>query len=375
VVIVGGGLTGCAVAEAFASARIPVILLDADRVGEASACETGLVREAFDTPFTGAAASHGLRAARLAWQDMRRASLELGAVLRRLRIRCDLRPEALLHIASRDPEDVKGLRREYQARRDAGLDVAWVSAAAAARETRAETGGAVRTRGSGIDPYRACAGLAAAAESRGAEIFERSAVRRIRARRRDVEVVTAGGTVRAEAVVVATGAPFPDLRGLRRHLRERQRFAVVTEPLPGAVRRELGNRDAAMRDTRQPPHLWRWLKDDRVLFCGADGEPVPARGLEKVRIQRAAQLLYEFSTIFPAVSGIQPEWAWACDYVDTVDGLPYIGAHRNYPRHLFALGTSRHGPGAAWLSARVLLRAFAGEPARGDQLFNFGRIL
>ena len=60
---------------------------------------------------------------------------------------------------------------------------------------------------------------------------------------------------------------------------------------------------------------------------------------------------------------------------DTVDGLPYIGPHRNFPRHLFALGLGRHGVGRAWLAARILLRQIAGEPAKGDELFGFSRNL
>ena len=85
--------------------------------------------------------------------------------------------------------------------------------------------------------------------------------------------------------------------------------------------------------------------------------------------------MYELSTSYPAISGTMPEWAWAFAHDETVDGLPYVGLHRNFPRHLFALGHGRHGEGVAWLAARVLLRAFRGEPAKGDELFGFGRIL
>ena len=36
------------------------------------------------------------------------------------------------------------------------------------------------------------------------------------------------------------------------------------------MRRELGRREAALRDSATPPHFLRWLKDDRVLFAGAE---------------------------------------------------------------------------------------------------------
>lgn len=376
VVIVGGGLTGCACAWSFAAAGIKAIVLEAGRIGGgATAGAPGLVREDFDASFLEAASAHGLRAARLLWTDFRRASLDFAAALRRLHIRCDANPEDLLRLARKDPDGVRRLRREYQARRDAGLDHSWMTAAALAREAALEAGAAIRTRGTGVDPYRACLGLAAAAASRGAVVFEQSAVRRIRRARKHVEVTTPSGSVRAEAVVVATGAPIADLRALRRHLRPREAYAVVTEPLPAAVRRELGRRAAAIQDAGAPPHFLRWLKDDRVLFTGADQAPVPGRARDKVLVQRAGQLMYELSTLYPAISGAQPEWTWSYTHDETVDGLPYIGPHRNFPRHLFALGHARHGAGTAWLAARVLLRHFTGQPAKGDALLGFGRIL
>ena len=376
VVIVGGGLTGCACACAFATAGVKTVVVDADRIGAGStAGSLGLVREDFDASFQATAAAHGLRAARLLWDGMRKASLDFAAAIRRLDIRCDLSPQDLLLISSRDAESTKRLRKEYDARRAAGFDHSWVRAAAIASEASVDSGAAIRTRGATLDPFRACLGFAAEATARGASIFERSTVKRIRARRKLVEVFVDGGVLRGERVLIATSAVLPDLRALRRHLRPEQGYAVVTAPLPAAVRREVGKRSVALRDGATPPHLLRWLKEDRVLFAGADQQPVPTRGVDKVLPQRTGQLMYELSTLYPAISGTMPEWSWAFAHDETVDGLPYLGLHRNFPRHLFALGHGRHGEAVAWLAARLLLRAFRGEPAKGDELFGFARIL
>jgi gamma-glutamylputrescine oxidase len=376
VVVLGAGLTGCACAWSFASAGIRVIVLESARVGAgATLGSTGLNREDFDASFLRANGSYGLRASRLMWQAQRRASLEFASTLRRLRIRCNLAPEDLLTLARRDAEAVKALRREYQARRGAGLGHSWMTSAAVNREASIEAGAAIRTHGSGLDPYRACVGLAAAAVARGASIFEQSAARKIRPSRKTVDIVTAAGAIRASAVVI-TSASVPGLQALRRHLRPKHLYAVVTERLPAVVRRELGPGRIALRDAGQPPHLLRWLDGgERVLFAGAEQDPVPARAHEKVLVQRSGQLMYELSTIYPPVSGARAEWSWATSFDDTVDGLPCIGPHRNFPRQLFALGHGRHGLGAAWLAARVLLRQFASAAARGDEHLGFARIL
>lgn len=376
VAIVGGGLTGCTCAAVLAAARIPVVLLEADRVGAgATAGAAGLVREDFDHSFSATTAAYGLRAARSLWESMRRASLECPAGLRRLGIKCDLNPEDLLTLAAPDTNAARRARREYEARREAGFSHSWVTAAQVAREAALVSGGAIRTRGAAIDPYRACVGLSAAAAARGAVVFEHSPVRRLRSGRKGVEVVTGDGTVRAETVIVATTASISDLRGLRRHLHPRHGYAVVTESLPAAIRRQTGRRDGSLRDWAAPPHVVRWLKEDRVLIAGADQPPVSPRLQSQTLVQRTGQLMYELSLLYPAISGTQPEWAWGYAFDDTVDGLPYVGPHRNFPRHLFALGLKRHGAGAAWLAARLFLRSLQDQPAKGDDLLGFGRIL
>jgi glycine/D-amino acid oxidase-like deaminating enzyme len=376
VAVVGGGLTGCAVALSLAASRVPVVLLEADRIGSgATAGALGLVREDFDAPFSAAASVHGLRAARILWQGMRRAALDFPAALRRFRIRCELTDQDLLWAAPADRVLVRDLRREYEARRGAGFEPRWITASAVSREAGLESGGAIRTRGVVLDPVRACVGLAAAAAERGALVFEHSAVRRIRPMRQHVEVQTAAATIRAERVVVAAAAPIPDLRPLRRHFHPRHRYGVASEPLPASVRREVGRRAVVLRDTSAPPHYVRWLADDRVMIHGADQDPVPVRAQQPALVQRTGQLMYELSLLYPAISGSRPQWAWFYSVDDSADGLPCIGTHRNFPRHLFALGLDRHGAGAAWLAARLVLRQVTGQSAKGDDLFGFARIL
>jgi glycine/D-amino acid oxidase-like deaminating enzyme len=376
VVIIGGGLTGCACAAAFATANVRVVLLEADRIGGgATAGSAGLLRQDFDASFQATASQHGLRAARHLWQSIRRASLDFAAAVRRLGLRADLAPQDLLFFTRDGADSARRLSREYRTRRDAGLDVSWLNARALTRDAAIAADGAIRTKGDAFDPYRVCVGLAAAAAARGAVIHERSFVRRVRAGRKKVEVRTEGGSITAESVIIATGGPIDDLRALRRHFRPQQTYTVVTGPMPAAVRRAVGRRDAALRDSATPPHLLRWMKDERLLISGADQEPVPSRALDKTLVQRAGQLMYELSTLYPAISGMQPEWAWPLVHHGSPDGLPVIGPHRNFPRHLFALGHGRHGAGVAWLAARLLLREFTGETAKGDELFGFARVL
>ena len=374
VAIVGGGMAGCATAYALSAAGARVALLEATQVGQgAIGSSTALVMQEPEVDFQPLLAAHGLRAARAVWQMTRRAALDLGAMLRRLKIQCQLEAQDSIYFTI-DPNTVKRLRREYDARRKAGLDVRWLTAEQMRRETNLRAEGAIRMAGNTqIDPFRACLGLATAAVKRGAAVFERSPVDRIAVGRSTVELRTAGGTVAADHVVIATGHPGALLKPLARHFRAFDTYAVATPPLGAGIRAELGRRRAMLWDTADPYHYLRWTRDDRIIFGGGDQPPPHRQRREKTLVQRTGQLMYELSVLYPVISGIQPEYAWTGPSVGTADGLPFVGPHRNYPRHLFALGFGGNGLAQGFLASRVLLRHYLGESVKGDELLGFTR--
>ena len=117
----------------------------------------------------------------------------------------------------------------------------------------------------------------------------------------------------------------------------------------------------------------RWVDDERLLISGADAADVPPRLREKTIVQRTGQLMYELSTIYPDISGIQPEYGWESPYALTAEGVPYLGPHRNFPHHLFAWGDASRSVTGAYLASRVLLRHHLGETDAADEAFGFNR--
>jgi glycine/D-amino acid oxidase-like deaminating enzyme len=376
VVVIGGGLTGCMAASLFAANGARVVLLEAERLADAgTAGGLGAILPEPDARFRQVDDLAGRRPARTAWQEARRSALDLAATLRRLSIKADLSPTSLVINAPR-PDDAVLLRKEQQARKSAGLDAAWLTTAAAHAEIGTDSAGAIRSRGAfTIDPVRAALGFAAAADRKGARIFERSAVRRTRFTRKQAEVVLASGSVRARLVFVATASPGSLFSQLRRHVRVLDGYAVVTERLTAAMRREAGRRTAVLTEIRQDRPWMRWMPEDRVLFAGAVSPPVGARQRDSAVVQRTAQLMYELSLRHPAISGLPAAWGWRVPIACTPDGLPWIGVHRNYPFHFFALALGWHGESLAWFAARAALRHWQGESRRSDDQLGFARYL
>jgi len=380
VVIIGGGLTGCAIAHACALAGIKVFVVEADRLGRGSAGRsTGLLLPEPGPAFRDLEQLHGLRAARSAFESWRRAALEGAALLRRLNIKCGLEPVTPLLVAARDPSLPAGavekmLRREFEARANAGVPATFLTRKLMGKVTVPEAPAAIRMRdGFALDPYRACLGLAAAAASRGAALFERSRVKKVKVARKHVDVIAEGGQVRAATVIVATGTATPEFRQLRRHFKRRESYLVLTEPMPAAIRKQIGTRDTTFSDTREPHRRVRWTADDRILIAGATQDEIPERKRPAALVQRTGQLMYELLTMFPAISGLMPEYGWELISGETADGLMYIGPHRNYPRHLFALGSGGDSVTGAFLAARILVRALQDAPEKEDAVWGWTR--
>ena len=223
-----------------------------------------------------------------------------------------------------------------------------------------------------LDPYRACLGLATAAAGRRATCFERSPVRKVRFTRKDADVITDQGTIRARKVIVATSSATTEFKGLERHFTRRETYLAMTEPVPAAVRRQLGDPRVVLTDMHAPLRHVGW-SGDRVIVAGADQNETPVRARSAVLVQRTGQLMYELLKLYPAISGLRPEYGWEAAHGETADGIMYIGAHRNYPHHLFALGGRGESVTGAFVAAHVLLRAVQDEPDKADEVFSWTR--
>src|SRR5215467_9147489 len=230
VVIVGGGLTGCATAYALAAAGVKAILLEADRVGTGnSIASAGWISDDPGVPFAEAANLLGVRVARHGFEAWRRAALDFSALLRRLEIKCYLEPHTALTIAM-TPEQTVRLKKERKVRLEAGLDAPTLGTRVVSGEVALAPSVALRGReGATIDPYRACLGLAKAAFERGARVYERSPMKKITFNRKTADVHTVGGSIHTNRVVVATSMPSGVFQSLARHFWFRTKYLALTE--------------------------------------------------------------------------------------------------------------------------------------------------
>lgn len=374
VVIVGGGITGAICAYLFSKAGVRVALVESKRVGRGSTiASTALLMQEPDRDFTDLAKRFGRAATRDIWKALGKATRDLARTIHALKIDVDL-CECNSVYFTRDPGKVPSLRKEFGARKAAGLPGRWLSAASLHRMTGIRAEAAIATPGNAqLNPVRACHGFLAAAASCGARVFERSQALHVNTSKTGVEVHTRGGTISASCIVVATGYATREFRGLVGRFRMTDTYVLATGRLREGRRRRI-----MAWDTDRPYHYFRWTGDGRLLVGGEDTRhrtPKGARG----RIAKArARLSTYLAETYPEIAGKKFEYAWEGLFAETSDGLPYIGRHARYPRHLFALGYGGNGITASFLAAKMLVELYQrrdkGRKSRqSSNLFAFNR--
>jgi glycine/D-amino acid oxidase-like deaminating enzyme len=374
VAIVGGGITGVSAAWMFSKAGLRVALVESARLGRGStAASTALLMQEPDSDFVELAARYGARRARLIWHISRAATRRLIRTLRELDIRCALAKSDSIYYATR-VDSGRRLRLEYQRRAAAGLPAAWLDGSALHRAAGIKGTGAIKTHGNGqADPYRACLGFARAARRNGASLFERSPVERIETFPQGVSVITRRGRLEADHVVIATGYAALFYEPLSANFRLMNTYVVATRRITAPERRAIGLGDVMLWDTARPYHYARWTADHRLLCGGGDRPQVTGRRRVRAFREGVAAVQRHFERLLPPLANIDYDFAWEGLFATTPDGLPYIGAHADYPRHLFALGYGGNGMTFGFLAARLLLDWYQGDRSSDHRLFAFDR--
>lgn len=374
VVIIGGGITGAICAYLFADAGARVALLESKTVAHGSTvASTALLMQEPDRDFTGLARRFGRNKTRQIWTSLARATRDISKMIRAMKLNVDLCECESVYFTL-DPDGVEKLRKEFNRRKAAGLPGRWLSATALYRMTGLRAHGAIATRGNAqMNPLRACHGFLAAAAARGAHVFERSPARGVKTSRTGVDVRTTGGTISAKRVVVATGYATPEFRGLVARFRMKNTYVIATRRLRARPRHRLMAWDAD-----RPYHYVRWTDDGRLLIGGEDTNHRTSKGSRRRIAKARERLLVYLARIYPELANETADYAWEGLFAETPDGLPYIGEHSRYPKHLFALGYGGNGMTASYLAAKMLLGLYQerdkGRKSRQTaNLFAFGR--
>jgi glycine/D-amino acid oxidase-like deaminating enzyme len=199
--------------------------------------------------------------------------------------------------------------------------------------------------GYGIHPLKYARGLAAAAATRGAKLFEKS---RVTTWRKDGDrhvIGTVSGEVRAKNLVIATNGWIPEELdpSLVGRVLPIMSNIMVTRPLTDD---ELGGQgwktQCPISNSRNLLYYFRLLPDKRMLF-GGRGDTI---GDKEAGDWMRASLEAGFRRVFPNWSHVETTHFWRGFITVTPRLTPAIGHLEDEPNVFLSYGC--HGNGVAW---------------------------
>lgn len=361
--IVGGGFLGLSTALHAAEAGLDVVLLESRQPGfGASGRNTGFVVPSLKSSIGPAEATaalgpvHADRLLRLVagsgrgvFELIARHGIDCGAVRNGWLQPAHSRAAAAM-LRARLPRLV-----------EAGVDAEWIDAEQMARRTGIPGfhGGVRVASGGQITPLAYARGLARAAMTAGARLHGDSPVTALTPSGDGWRVATAGGSVTARRVLMATNALIgPLLPPLRASIIPARVFQIATQVLPEALRATLLPDMAPVADTRRHTFAVRWSPDGRLVTGGLVtpfGDPIDrARRVFTARLAR----------MIPGLPEVRAEYAWSGVIAGTPDFLPRM--LRLAPGLEAAIGCNGRGVALTTALGRALGPYLAGRVPEAD---------
>lgn len=359
VAIIGAGYTGLAAARHLAREGVACAVLEANDIGwGASGRNGGMAVLRYKKPWSVLARELGRERTRHLYRLLHQALDLLEQTVEEFQIDCGF--SRCGHITAANG---KGALATLQA------DVEWLNSEGDtaprlidARETAelsgtdAYLGGYLDPRAGGVHPLNYARGHAAGLAAKGVPIYVGTPVTALREEGEGVVLETAGGTVRAKQVLVATNA-YTELHRYGTDLAERvvpvSTSVITTAPLMNGAASEILRGGHLVSDTRHLLNYFRWAPDRRLLYGGRGS----LMGKESPEVYRGLEA--KLRATFPALREVEIDHRWSGKVAVTLDDFPHVG--RVSPRIAYAMGYGGRGVALTNLLGKLLAHLALGD--------------
>lgn len=361
VAVVGGGITGISVAWRLQQAGKRVAVLEAGRVaGATTGHTTAKVTSLHGLSYARLRDDAGDEAIRQYATANQAAIAEMARTVEAEEIDCDFH-RAAAYTFTTDASKVSEIEAEVEAAKTAGLPASFTTET----ELPFDVAGAIRVEDQAMfHPRSYCLALAERIDGAGSRIFEGTRVIDVSTTDNRCDVVTTGGRVRADHVVLATQIPFLDRGGFFARTSPSRSYALAARiegPLPEGMYLGAGEDGHSVRP-------YRGESGDYVII-GGEGHKVG----HDDDTRRRYDALEAWARETYQVTGIPYSWS-AQDYMP-VDGVPYIGKLTPMSDRIFvATGFKKWGMTTGVIAAMLIDDAIHGRENAWHPVFDSTRL-
>lgn len=360
VAVIGAGFTGLGAARKLAMEGRKVIVLEARQVGYgASGRNGGHVNNGTAHSYLHTKAMFGPDKAKAIYHAFDQGIETLERIIEEEGIACDFRRSGKLKLAAK-PGHFEGLAKNYAAvHADVDRETELLTRDELSREIGSDAfhGGLLMKKSAMMHMGRFVVGLAEAAARHGVEIHENAPVTGRRQVGKGWELTTPMGTVRADKVLLATGAyTTPPFNYFRRRYVPVGAFILATRPLTPAelLSAVPGNRTYVT--TMNVGNFFRLSPDNRLIFGGR--ARFSARMDQQSDAKSGAILQTALSGIFPQLAGIDIDYCWGGLVGMTKDRFPRAGQANGV---YYSMGYSGHGAQLATHMGEIMADLMIGK--------------
>jgi len=358
VCVIGGGYTGLSTALYLANEGVNVLLIESNQIASgASGANGGQVSGGMRRDQFYLEKALGVDYAKVLWGIGEKSKYHAKELIDKYQIQCDYKkgiahPNHKQKYCEESKQYVDHMIKNYDYK-----DMVYLSDDEMREVTGSDTyyGGSYDKAEAHCHPLNYALGIAKAALSAGAKIYENSAATSYKVFEDHVRVNTKNGSIKADRIVLACNGYLGNLeKSLTSKILPMNNYIVATKPLDDETVQKINPKDIAFADSRFVINYFRMSADKRLLFGGGENYsqelsknivPIVTKPLEK---------------IYPFLKGVKIDYAWGGKLAITMNRLPFFTTLKK-ERVISAQGYSGQGVALASYSGKIVSEKILGN--------------
>ncbi|ATL43364.1 FAD-dependent oxidoreductase [Elizabethkingia sp. HX WHF] len=371
VLIVGGGITGSLIAHQCIKDGYNTILIDKREIANGStSATTSMLQYEIDIPLYKLSEMIGDEGAIASYKACSDSIDTIEDIVKQIHTRAGYKKKKSLYFAARK-KDVQWLQKEFEARRNAGFDVKWLSADSILKQYGIEKtfGGIISAQGASIDAFMLVHKILAYNQKKGLQIYDRTELKKVKSGKTFNEVIlNTEATIKAKKIICCTGYESTNMIK-ENFVKLISTYAIVSEAKPEKYKKF---NNLLVWNTEDPYIYLRTTDDGRILIGGEDEAFRDPEKRDSLITDKEQKLLHSFQKYLP-LTEFQSDFAWAGTFGTTKDGLPYIGEHKDFLNTYFVLGFGGNGITFSVVGMEMVSSWLKGEKHKLTEWFRFNR--